>query len=223
MTKSLFEKLVDRSATSLTKDDLKGITKLGSYSLAGGLFEYFNLSSIEIPDNIVEIGDHAFSYNAIPNIEIPSNIIKIGSGAFSYCNFLTQIPTTPSVDYISESMFYSCKGFVDVTIPENIKTINSGAFGTCTALKTLKITPNVNYIGSGAFGNSTGAMAIKDAYFQQPSGMTITLPTAGTSGMFRVKTARNMNVYTDNETIKNYDWASDNITATLYHLDGTAW
>ena len=60
--------------------------------------------------------------------------------------------------------------------------------------------------------------------FEQPSGMEITLPKAGsTEGMFYSKTARPMDVYTDNETIKNYAWASDNITATFYHLDGTTW
>lgn len=37
------------------------------------------------------------------------------------------------------------------------------------------------------------------------------------------KSAKSITVYTDNETIKNYDWASDNVTATIYHLDGSAW
>lgn len=42
-------------------------------------------------------------------------------------------------------------------------------------------------------------------------------------GFAYYKTAYTVNIYTDNEDIKNYNWSGDNITPTFYHLDGSAW
>lgn len=116
---------------------------------------------------------------------------------------------------------------ITVLTEEDLKSVTSIGdlcFYLCTSLTSVTIPKNVYYIGRLSFANPNGSMAITDVYFNQPSGMDVTLPTAGSSdGIFRVKTARAMNIYTDNETIKNYAWSSDNITATLYHLDGTAW
>jgi hypothetical protein len=114
------------------------------------------------------------------------------------------------------------------TVSENdlldVTYIGKCAFYCCTALTVITIPSSVTSIGTLIFANPNGAMNITDAYFLQASGMEVTLPTAGSgSGMFYVKTARTMNVHTDNETIKNYGWATDNITPTFYHLDGTPW
>ena len=219
MAKTLFEQIVDRSATVLTEKDLNGITKITEYAMA-----YLNLDVLEIPKNINEIDGYAFAYSTLPNnMEIPKNISTIGEGLFYYSK-VTKIIDTWGIDYIGELMYSNCTSLTDITIPEYIKVIKNNAFGNCTNLKKVTITKNVNEIGVQVWSNTLGAMAITDAYFQQPSGMTVTLPAAGSStGMFYVKTARSMNVYTDNETIKNYAWSSDNITPTFYHLDGTAW
>ena len=37
------------------------------------------------------------------------------------------------------------------------------------------------------------------------------------------KSAVTTTIYTDNDDIKNYNWAGDNVTPTFYHLDGTLW
>lgn len=55
--------------------------------------------------------------------------------------------------------------------------------------------------------------------FLTPSGVEVNMPEKFTNS----KTAFSITIYTDNETIKNYDWAGANLTATFYHLDGTAW
>lgn len=220
MGKSLFEQILDRSITSLTKDDLKGVKKIGSYAFYGCNY----LTNIEIPELITVIENNGLGGCGFVNITIPSHVVEIQESAFAACPKLTSVPITLGVDYISNNMCSNCTGLIDITIPDNIKIINASAFTGCSNLKTITITKNVNQIGALVWSNTTGALSITDVYFQQPSGMTVTLPTAGSStGMFYVKTARSMNVYTDNETIKNYAWSSDNITPTFYHLNGTAW
>ena len=123
-----------------------------------------------------------------------------------------------SLTIIKEGSFHYCSNLENITIPESVTTIEKNAFNGCSKLLNITIPRNVNSLGSTCFTTITTAI------FNQPAGMEITLPTAGSStGMFYHKTARNLTVYTDNETIKNYDYATDNVTVTLYHLDGTLW
>lgn len=133
--------------------------------------------------------------------------------------------TLPSNTHsIAKQAFWSCVNLVNITIPDSVVSIGSAAFLGCSSLTSATVGSGVNSIESGAFGNSTGSLYIKTITFKQPSGMAVSLPTAGSSsGLFYCKTASTLVVYTDNETIKNYDYATDNVTATIYHLDGSAW
>ena len=49
--------LVDGSLTTITADDLKGVTQFRTYA-----FSYSNLTSIIIPDSVINIGTHVFAY-----------------------------------------------------------------------------------------------------------------------------------------------------------------
>lgn len=120
--------------------------------------------------------------------------------------------------------FDNCGSLSKIELPDTITFLSAYAFSDCKLLTSVIVPKNVSEIGSACFENSDAMTTVR---FEQPLGMAITLPTAGQTGtgtgMFYSKTARPMDVYTDNETIKNYAWASDNITATFYHLDGTTW
>ena len=122
---------------------------------------------------------------------------------------------------IEYAAFYSCTSLKSVEIPNTVERIGSLSFSGCAGVSDITIPSRVNNIESLAFQTWT---SLKNVRFEQPAGMEITLPSAGASGgMFYIKSAYAINVYTDNETIKNYNWSADNRTATLYHLDGTLW
>ena len=131
-------------------------------------------------------------------IIIPNDVVKIGENAFQLYSNLKNITLPNSITSIGKYAFYGCSGLTSITIPSSVTSIENSAFNNCSNLTTVT--------------------------FNQPNGMTVSLPTAGSgSGMLYNKTAREVTIYTDNETIKNYDWATDNVTPTFYHLDGTAW
>lgn len=138
-----------------------------------------------------------FQSSASSPFVIPSTITNIADNA---CASATIAYVRVETSRISRRMFYQ---------------------GPYAVLAEVTIGANCTEIGEQAFG---GASALKKLKFEQPNNISVVFPTAGSStGAFYYKSARTVNIYTDNESVKNYDWATDNITATFYHLDGTAW
>lgn len=65
------QKLIDKTLTNITRDDLQGITQIGDYAF--------------------------YKCNSLNTVEIPSDIISIGVGAFEGCENLRTIEMFSSV------------------------------------------------------------------------------------------------------------------------------
>ena len=91
-TSNLFIKMVDRTITNITAEDLEGITTIGP-----GAFEYSQLSSIELPDTITTIGNYAFGdCRHLKNLIIPENTLRVSGAAFGS----TSIPTIEQIKFL---------------------------------------------------------------------------------------------------------------------------
>ena len=129
-----------------------------------------------------------------------------------------EIPST--VKTLASYCFYKYGDTVDsnftkAVIPDTIEMVQHNVFSAQSALTQITIGSSVNRIT----GCLTPGTYITDLIFRQPAGMSIELPEAGTDyGLGYKKDSYSMNIYTDNECIKNYDWATDNVTATFYSL-----
>ena len=215
-------KLIDGTITEVTAEDLQGITTIGNYAFANCLL----LKTVSLPNSVTIIEMYAFqNCKSLIKAQISNNLTTIGNYAFSECTFLSELTIPNSVTSIGNSAFYSCSALTTVTIPNSVISIGDSAFTGCMGLTEITIPSSVKKIGNKVFTSSgITALALSTIRFEQPSGMVVSLPTAGSeSGMLYFKNARAITVYTDNETIKNYDWAADNVTATILHLDGSAW
>ena len=86
----------------------------------------------------------------------------------------------------------------EVTIPKTVHT-----FGSCCIISSN----------------------IKKLIFKHSNSDSVTFNlNSSNQGPFYTKTARTFDVYTDNDYIRNWDFATnDNSTVTFYHLDGTPW
>ena len=85
----------------------------------------------EVPPDIKEIGDHAFSKNtSLKTANIPNGITTIGDGAFSNCLKLETVTIPLSVKYIGYNAFFNTPSLQKITYlgsKEDWKAINKGS------------------------------------------------------------------------------------------------
>lgn len=192
-----------------------------------------SLKSLTLPPSITRLGPSAFyGCTALTNVNLnvsPNCVIE--ASCFAQAPFYTNAtsnlyaangkillkdisPTWPSgiinlAADVGANLFGSA---TTIVIPENIQIIG----GRIVAANATKMTigSNCKYLGISSIPTSVTTLICK-----QPAGMNVRTPASGeTSGLTYEKDARSMTIYTDNEDMKNYDWAGDNVTPTFYPL-----
>lgn len=115
------------------EDPLVKFTYIPTYFLFGSDLEYFH-----IPENIVEINEHAFNHcEDLKNIEISNNVKEIGGRAFAYCKSLTKIELPNNVEKIFAEAFYSCNSLININIPATVIFLGDKAFKECKSLQYI--------------------------------------------------------------------------------------
>jgi len=186
-------------------------------SIGNRCFQSAAILSMNFPASIQSLGIYAFdgciSWEA-DTITIPGAVDNIPTYCFNACSKIKEFILQEGITEVKSYAFGNCTGMVSLSLPESLTTLQANSFYYCTALTEIRIPKNVATMGQYCFYDSKAT----NVYFEQPAGMTVSM-----TQVFNGKNARTMNVYTDNESIKNYNWSGDNITPTFYHLDGTAW
>lgn len=116
-------------------------------------FKYSNTlaSSVEIPSNIKEIKQYAFSNSALHYIIFQSGGSDIiGANAFSNTK-INSIIIPESTHIIREKAFYCCKLLKVVVVPETVERIESEAFAGCSSLEKVILLGNKTDIAPTAF------------------------------------------------------------------------
>lgn len=169
---------VFQNCESLTevKMQFSKLVKISDFTFAGCT----NLTSIEFPYLLEEIGKNAFEYcNSLRTVPINNlrslakirecafkncekltsiiipQVISIDKQAFINCTDLKKVTFSPSsIEYlskISESLFENCTSLEEVYIPSTVTIIDPCAFKGCSSLKELKIPNSVTNIYRSAF------------------------------------------------------------------------
>ncbi len=112
------------------------VTDLEPYSFG----DCYALASFNIPKGITEIPAYAFEWANITSLDIPDNITKIGEGAFGFCENVTSLTIPDSVTEIGEKAFQSCKGLKSFEVPKNVTKLSGNAFMS-SGITTLTVSP----------------------------------------------------------------------------------
>ena len=98
------------------------------------LYAGTGLTTVDIPDSVIEIADDAFKGSGLREIHIPDSVLRIGAHAFSNISTLT---------------------VVDISETSNLEEIDDYAFMNMSA-KQINIPPSVKKLGDGVFLSNPG-------------------------------------------------------------------
>ncbi|MDR0230690.1 MAG: leucine-rich repeat domain-containing protein [Dysgonamonadaceae bacterium] len=118
------------------------------------MFSGCKITSITTPNNLILIGDNAFSECInLMSITIGNNVALIGHSAFYFCCSLTSVIIPNSVVFIGNYAFYCCGSLTSATIGNSVTSIGDSTFSFCTNLTSVTIGDGVTSIGNHAFAD----------------------------------------------------------------------
>jgi hypothetical protein len=130
-------------------------------SISSNAFADTDISVVEIPITVTDIGDNAFANCTwLTAVRFSSSVKNIGKGVFSGCTSLKTITLPGKLSSIGENLFANCTALTTVTIPNSVKNIGKGAFSSCIELASVVIPNSVTDIGENAFVNCTALKSV---------------------------------------------------------------
>ncbi|MCM1123414.1 MAG: leucine-rich repeat domain-containing protein [Eubacterium sp.] len=168
-------------------DDAKGgsfpkYTVVDNSIIAAQAYYDDEMTSFDIPDGIVRLGEFSFARSALESIRIPDGVETIGYAAFYHCDGLTNVVIPNSVQNIEAAAFektpwltnwkqngtgdfltvgdgillaYKGNGGI-VSVPAGVKQIGAEAFKDCTGINKVILPDSVEVIGEAAFQGCSG-------------------------------------------------------------------
>ena len=190
-----------------------------------GTNKTMKLISIELPETIRKIGNHAF-FHCDTLKSLGNNFYKITSiGTHAFSGEAGSRPSTemalefeelPSgLEELGVNAFYNCKKIKATKIPEKIKNINGFTFAFCTSL-TISDFKNVSYVGDYAFYN------IQDTVTKNLSVTNLTSiagPRSFEKAYLALESIEYRSSNISKNTLQNYI-LSNNVNITFSDLDG---
>lgn len=114
--------------------------------------EYKSINNFNIPNNIKEIGSHAFSNTELESVTFPDNLEIIGPGAFIECSQLSISGIPDSVNEIRQNAFFECINLCDkLVLPKNLRLLDKNAFNGCFMTNLEINCPNLEELGKYCF------------------------------------------------------------------------
>ncbi len=119
------------------------------------------VTEVQIPDDVVLIGDNAFSVNQeIKKVLIPSTVTIIGIEAFTYCEALETVIISNGVLKIADRAFSHCSSLKKIIIPDTVTKIGGAVFNECTSLEEVKLPDKLQIIQLSTFCNCVALKSI---------------------------------------------------------------
>lgn len=112
----------------------------------------YNLKSIILPENLRIIEKGVFSNcNKLPSIQLPDHLQSIGASAFAACWTLNNIVLPSSLTLLPNNVFQACQSLENIIIPQSVKSIGKQAFLLCNNLVNVILHNGIDFIDDEAF------------------------------------------------------------------------
>lgn len=111
-------------------------------------------TGLHIPDDVVLIGEYAFSNcNSLEIDELPDSITTIRDNAFGSCTSMPLKKFPKYLRYIGRGSFVNCPKIVCTEFSEGLTSIGDYCFSGCSELALNKLPRTLTSIGSSCFNN----------------------------------------------------------------------
>ncbi len=121
------------------------------------------ISSVTIPDSVVDIGESAFSScEDLRTVNLGNGVKSIGNNAFSKCKKLVSFTGGDNVETYGESAFIDCKKLESFVISDKATVVPKYIFSGCESIQKVVIGDGVKRIDEYAF---SGCINLTDAEF----------------------------------------------------------
>ena len=160
-----------------------------------------SLAQIDLPENLMRIGDYAFRNSALKAIELPASLIQLGAGAFASCGQLTQITVAGgnevykdvdgvvyNIDATEIVAYPAGKPVTSYTVESTVTVIGDAAFYGAGKLTSVILPSGLETVGAYGFYGCTGIQSyilpetltyIEDYAFSQNTSLTsLAIPDA---------------------------------------------
>ncbi len=100
--------------------------KDGTLSVADGAFAgCAELTQINLPSQLKNIGDSAFAESGITSLTVPENTAKIGEEAFKACASLTAVTFSQNLVSLGAAAFEDCNIAGELVLPSSLETLGN--------------------------------------------------------------------------------------------------
>ncbi len=130
--------------------DLCGVKKIASRAF----YNNTSLSEIEFNQNMIEIGDYAFSLSSITKLDMSkSNITDIKDYAFSDCSNLTDILFSNKLENLGKNSLAGLVGLTKISLPQSLKKIEEDCFLGTVNITEVKLNQSLDKYNDIKFEN----------------------------------------------------------------------
>jgi hypothetical protein len=100
-----------------------------------------------------------YGCTGLTTVDVPNSVVTIGDYAFGMCTNLATINLGNSVSRIENYAFYGCQSVVKMTLPASLTYLGDCAFMSCSALAELVLADGDSELEVGYNGSGNGAFS----------------------------------------------------------------
>ena len=133
-----------------SSNEFTGKVPAGAKRIEEEAFSCCDLTFIDLPDSVTEIGANAFGNS--PNLErvhLPVHLDEFPPYMFYCCKALKEIPFRGGIKVLPECVAYGCSSVTTIVLPSSVEKICANAFSNCQNLRAIVLSSDLKEVEPG--------------------------------------------------------------------------